>query len=216
MGYSMDALSIVNLIALAKFDRERIEAFIARWSQLPGGDEEANSEPFFRELFELLGEEPNFNAEGEVSFGKQVALPGEPDARQIDVYKRGTFIIQAIQGSNAADAKAGDGRRGSHAYQDAIREAFSQGVKCAQQLPEGLPPVLMVVDIGYRFYVWNSFGGSFGGSDEHGSILLDDLLDSKNFHLLFYLLIAPHRLDPRKVSGLIYDEPAGYLGDREG
>jgi hypothetical protein len=213
MPYNLEALLNLVVKPRAAFERTRVEAFVARWKQAPGGNEDANSKPFFTELFELFGQKPTFNAEGEVSFEKHVLVPGEPGAKRIDVYKRGTFVIEAKQGSSTQDKKDGIGRRGTRGYEKEMKEAFLQGLRYAQNVPEGLPPVLMVADVAYSFHVWTSFGGNFRGWGSHGLIMLDELIDEATFHLLYDLLTEPQRRDPQRAAARVTKEVAGRLGE---
>jgi hypothetical protein len=213
MPHNLEALLNLVVKPRAAFERARVEAFVKRWKLAPGGNEDANSKPFFTELFELFGQKPTFNAEGEVSFEKTVVVPGEPGAKRIDVYKRGTFVIEAKQGSNAQDAKTGHGRRGTLGYEKAMKAAFLQGLRYAQNVPEGLPPVLIVADVGYSFHVWTSFGGNFRGWEAHGLIMLDELAEEATFQLLHDLLTEPTRRDPQRAAARVTKEVAGKLGE---
>lgn len=78
MPHNLDALLNLVVKLRAAFEHAHVEAFVTRWKQAPRGNEDANSKPFFKELFELFGQKPTFNAEGEVSFEKTVVVHSEP------------------------------------------------------------------------------------------------------------------------------------------
>ena len=89
-----------------------IETFIARWQAREGGQERANYAMFLRELCDVLGLQPPDPAgDGETNdyvFERVVKEPGRDGTvsnRRIDLYKRGSFVLEAKQ---SRQQKGGD------------------------------------------------------------------------------------------------------------
>ena len=80
-------------------------------------------------------------------------------APDIDLYKRGCFVLEAKQGSPipnptslfAVPRRRGAGVRGSSGWDEAMMRARNQAEQYAKALPveEGWPPFLIIVDVGY-------------------------------------------------------------------
>jgi len=107
---------------------------------------------------------------------------GTRDFGRIDAYKRGCFILEAKQGSDAdraaaergeddldlfgqtatARMKRGTARRGTPGRAKAMVQAKGQAERYAKALPldHGWPPILMVADIGYCIEVFADFTGT--------------------------------------------------------
>ncbi|MFQ3666655.1 MAG: DNA methyltransferase [Sphingomonadaceae bacterium] len=90
-----------------------LEAFIARWLNLPGGAERANAQPFLSELADALGlprPDPaiggtigNYRFEAPVT---NISPYGSRTKGAIDLYKRGCFILEAKQSQLPEGQKA--------------------------------------------------------------------------------------------------------------
>lgn len=110
-------------------DRQRIDAFLARW-QDSVGNERANYQGFFLDLCAALGVEPpppKGNVQGDpYCFDKDIKFYGGKleSTRFADFYKEGCFLIEAKQGSN--ESNKGHGKRGTKVYQDHLQKAFNQ------------------------------------------------------------------------------------------
>jgi hypothetical protein len=82
-----------------------IEAFIARWQGREGGQERANYAMFLTELCAALGLSPPEPAsttteKNDYTFErvvKETARDGTVSYRRIDLYKRGSFVLEAKQ-----------------------------------------------------------------------------------------------------------------------
>lgn len=173
------------------FDPERVQAFIDTWRD-SGGAESSNSQPFFTQLFELLGLNFDLNTKPgtlrHVALEAPVWVPGESHPKKIDVYRPGYWLIEAKQGSFKHHTTQGHGERGSKRYRDEMEDAYHQAYRYAAHVGEGRPPVLMVVDVGYRFDVWTAFGQNYGGYGARGSFMLDELANPEVYALLYDLL----------------------------
>lgn len=162
--------------------------FIARWSA-SGAAERANYALFLAELCDLLEvprPEPTRpdDADNAYVFERGVTFQhadGTASTGRIDLYKRGSFILEAKQGvekreaeaalSDAVKAKAkstkkGHGQRGSAAWDEMMLRAFGQAESYARALPasEGRPPLLIIVDVGHSIELYAEFsrtGGSY-------------------------------------------------------
>jgi hypothetical protein len=89
-----------------------VEAFIARWQGRDGGQERANYAMFLRELCDALGLQPPDPAgdpeTNDYVFERVVKEPGRDGtvaSRRIDLYKRGSFVLEAKQ---SRQQKGGD------------------------------------------------------------------------------------------------------------
>ena len=91
-----------------------LDAFIARWAEGDGGQERANYALFLAELCDVLGVPRPDQASHNVSANAYVLERGitfrEPDGStshgRIDLYRRGSFVLEAKQSRNPGAAKA--------------------------------------------------------------------------------------------------------------
>jgi len=150
-------------------ENDRIHLFLERWRRSEGG-ERRTYQMFLTELCTLLEVEPPGAVDpDDYGFERRVEihnLDGSHRSGRIDLYKRGCFVLEAKQGSfkPAPDhptlpglaefsqrkaAGKGHGVRGTKVWDDAMLLASAQAKRYADALPEGSPPFLIVVDIGY-------------------------------------------------------------------
>src|SRR6187402_1055569 len=160
-----------------------VEQFIAKWRDT-GGSELANTQSFINGLCRLIGVEPprgsrTDDAQNDYVFERRVFQDngdGTVSFGRIDCYKRGAFILEAKQGSEAdraaaergeddldlfgqtasARLKRGTARRGTPGWAKAMVQAKGQAERYAKALPadHGWPPFLLVADIGYCIEVY--------------------------------------------------------------
>ncbi|WP_174278341.1 class I SAM-dependent DNA methyltransferase [Sphingomonas bacterium] len=222
-----------------------VEHFIAQWRDT-GGSELANTQSFINGLCRLIGVEPprgsrtddalndyvferrvfQDNGDGTVSFGR------------IDCYKRGAFVLEAKQGSEAdraaaergeddldlfgqtasARLKRGTARRGTPGWAKAMVQAKGQAERYAKALPadHGWPPFLLVADIGYCIEVYADFSGtgkSYAQFPDRSRyrIMLDDLRDSEVRERLAAIWDAPTSLDPAARAARVTRDIADLL-----
>ena len=148
-----------------------IETFIARWQGRDGGQERANYAMFLRELCDVLGLQPPDPAGdpemNDYVFERVVKEPGRDgtvSSRRIDLYKRGSFVLEAKQ---SRQQKGGDkevpgqtelfltdtasrGRRGADRAWDVLMlNARRQAEDYVRLLPSGHepPPFVIVCDV---------------------------------------------------------------------
>ena len=222
-----------------------VEQFITHWRDT-GGSELANTQSFINGLCRLIGVEAprgsrtddaqnNYvferrvfqdNGDGTVSFGR------------IDCYKRGAFILEAKQGSEAdraaaergeddldlfgqtasARLKRGTARRGTPGWAKAMVQAKGQAERYAKALPadHGWPPFLLVADIGYCIEVYADFSGtgkSYAQFPDRSRyrIMLDDLRDPEVRERLAAIWDAPASLDPAARAARVTRDIADLL-----
>jgi hypothetical protein len=161
------------------------QEFIKRW-QDSGAAERANYQLFLSELCVLLNvpapapTRPD-DADNLYVFERNVHFQdddGSSSLGRIDLYKRGAFVLEAKQGSDAeteeeaaefvlqsstkAKKRRGTAVRGTKAWDDAMVRARGQADRYARALPvaEGWPPFLIVVDVGHSIELYSEFSRS--------------------------------------------------------
>lgn len=156
------------------------DVFIARWSAAQAS-ERANYSLFLVELCDVLGvprPEPAraVRADNTYGFERAVTLKGGSKAKTgfIDLYKRGAFVLEAKQGSDAVvpteaetlsgdrlKRKMGTAKRGTTNWTRAMQKAKAQAERYARALPadDGWPPFLVVTDVGYCIDLYADFSG---------------------------------------------------------
>ena len=217
-----------------------IESFIERWSQ-SGGSERANFQQFLIELTQLLdvpapkpatadAQNDDYRFERPVTF----IHTGTQSRGFIDLYRRGSFIMEAKQGrgqtgSEDADQltllptptgpqRQGHGLRGSRRWDDTMLRARNQadGYARAVAREDGWPPFLMIVDVGHVIELYADFSGQGQGYTQFPDgnryrIALEDLRDDKIRERLRLIWTDPMALDPSRISAEVTREVADRL-----
>ena len=222
-----------------------VERFIAQWRDT-GGSELANTQSFINGLCRLIGVEPprgsrTDDAQNDYVFERRVFQDngdGTVSFGRIDCYKRGAFILEAKQGSEAdraaaergeddldlfgqtasARLKRGTARRGTPGWAKAMVQAKGQAERYAKALPadHGWPPFLLVADIGYCIEVYADFSGtgkSYAQFPDRSRyrIMLDDLRDPEVRERLAAIWDAPASLDPAARAARVTRDIADLL-----
>lgn len=207
-----------------------LEAFITRWSSGDGGQERANYAPFLIELCGVLGvprpEPASFETETNAYVFERAVTFREPDGStsrgRIDLYKRGSFVLEAKQSrrpgtekarqSNLFEAEPEDksprGKRTtSRAWDVLMVNARRQAEDYAKALPasEGWPPFLIICDVGHCFEIFADFSGQGKNyaqfpDRQNFRLFLEDLHDEKIRERLRLIWLDPHKLDPTKIA----------------
>ncbi|MEY8837491.1 class I SAM-dependent DNA methyltransferase, partial [Cribrihabitans sp. XS_ASV171] len=219
---------------------DQVEQFIERW-QGSGGSERANFQSFARDLTDLLGvdqpkpatsddQNDDYRFERPVTF----AHTGTNAKGFIDLYRRGSFILEAKQGTEGAKqdpnqlsllvdhgpkvSRSGHGVRGTRKWDDTMLKARNQADNYARAVAreDGWPPFLLIVDIGHVIEVYADFSGQGQGYTQYPDknryrIMLDDLRHQEVRDRLKTIWEAPHTLDPAKVSAKVTREIADHL-----
>ena len=203
------------------------DEFITRWAA-SGGAELANAQPFVIELCALLEVEPP-NVTGEVEFANDYTFEkavkhserGLASTNRIDCYKRDCFILEAKQSSTAVGraanhdgqtellpeqtgaVRAGTARRGTPAWDRAMRRAYGQAKGYVGDLPadHDAPPFLVLVDVGHVIELYADFSGTGRNYTQYPSradyqIPLDALADDTMRARLKAVWTEPLTLNP--------------------
>ncbi|MXV21804.1 class I SAM-dependent DNA methyltransferase [Deinococcus xianganensis] len=202
-----------------------LDTFIARWAA-SGGAERANYGPFLSELCRVLGvpePEPTRTDDADNAYVLERTVyevhdDSAPTPRRIDLYRRGSFVLEAKQGvekeaaeeeevrvrvSKGKKTKKGHGTRGTAGWDTFMRRARTQAEGYVRLLPkeEGRPPFVLVVDVGHVIEVYAEFtrsGGAylpFPAAGPH-RITLEDLRREDIRERLRAIWLDPLSLDP--------------------
>ncbi len=195
--------------------------FIARW-QASGAAERANKDSFLRDLCDVLGvPHPNpTTGDGDRDdyvFERDAKMPhagGAVTIGKIDLYKKGCFILEAKQGSEAGAKKLGTAKRSTPGWNVAMRDAYGQAIGYARSF-DAPPPFLIACDLGYCFDLYATFDGTHDyrpfPNAQSSRLFFSDL--DKHADLLKTIFTDPLTLDPSKHAAKITREVAGYLAN---
>jgi hypothetical protein len=208
-----------------------LDAFIARW-RASSAAERANYVLFLSELCSVLDlERPNPQtsdpARDAYVFEKPLPLPHGTVGR-IDLYKRGCFVLEAKQGSDAhpnpdreggerggapTPRRRGTAVRNTSTWDVAMERARRQAETYARSLPpaevaDGRPPFLVVIDVGATFEFYSEFtrsGGNYIPFPDPGRhrVTLEDLRRPEVRELLAAVWHDPLSLDPARRSAAV-------------
>ncbi len=211
-----------------------IEDFIVHWRET-GGSELANTQSFINGLCALIGVPAPHGSRTDDAFNDYVFErrvfqdngDGTTSFGRIDAYRKGSFILEAKQGSEADKAaadvgisdidffgqtaavrmKRGTARRGTPGWAKAMVQAKGQAERYAKALPidHGWPPFLLVADIGFCIEVYADFTGTgkaYAQFPDRASfrIMLDDLRDADVRDRLAAIWSNPKSLDPAAIA----------------
>ena len=221
-----------------------VDSFIQRWAA-SGAAERANYQLFLSELCTLLDVPPPDptrpdDADNAYVFERNVHFlenDGSTTIGRIDLYKRGAFVLEAKQGSDAATAddeaaaalqaektkkpkRRGTAVRGTKSWDDAMVRARGQADRYARALPvsEGWPPFLVVVDVGHSIELYSEFsrsGKTYVPFPDPKSfrILLADLRRDEIRARLRQVWLDPLALDPSRRAAKVTRELAERLAE---
>lgn len=123
-----------------------VSNFIEKWSA-SGGAERANKDGFLAELCDVLGVPRPDPVTGDPEkdlyvFEADAVLLHEGDSHTVgkmDLYKHGCFLLEAKQGSDEGAKKLGTAKRGTPAWNIAMKDAYGQALGYARTLetPQG-------------------------------------------------------------------------------
>ena len=201
-----------------------ISQFIERWSS-SGGSERANYQLFLSELCDVL-EVPRPDPASDTTrtndyvFERRVQYAYDTSRSHgfIDLYKRGCFVLEAKQGSDAPTPteaeqlgvrepirKLGTARRGTRHWERAMTRAKNQAFRYAKGLPDrdGWPPFLLTVDVGHCIDVYSDFARQGKNyvpfpDQQRYRIHLQDLADPDIQERLRRIFTEPLTLDPTR------------------
>lgn len=193
-----------------------LQQFLQRW-QNAGGSERANYQLFLTELCSLLGlslPEPagDDTRDNAYVFERRVLIK-QPDGSAnngfIDLYKRGSFVLEAKQTGKALDSTGWD---------KAMLRAHNQADQYVRALPadEGRPPFILVVDVGRNIELYAEFSRSgatytpYPDARSH-RIRLEDLENSAICERLRAVWQDPMSLDPSRMAAKVTRDIADQL-----
>jgi hypothetical protein len=214
---------------------EQITSFISRWAA-SGAAERANFPGFVYELCSILDvalPEPTVpdDALNAYVFERAVTFSnpdGTTSSGRIDLYRRGCFVMEAKQGSDAESAdplalkqprrRRGTARRGTAGWDDAMLAARGQAEQYVRALEaeEGNPPFVVVVDVGHSIELFADFTRSgktyvpFPDARNH-RIMLRDLASAEVRERLRAIWLDPMSLDPSRRAAKVTREVADRL-----
>lgn len=207
-----------------------LERFIARWDGTERA-ERANYQMFLQELCDVLDvprPDPAQGSGGDYRFERGVTrhhADGVTSARRIDLYKRGCFVLEAKQATNApkqptlfgpAEAQRRADVRHSKGWSEAMLKAKGQAEGYARDLDDEWPPFLIVADIGFCFDLHADFSGKRKHYDQFPDrnsfrIFMSDLRDPAIRARLRAVWLDPHSLDPTRQRTQVTREIAELL-----
>lgn len=217
-------------------DRSTNQNFISRWES-SGAAERANYQLFLSELCDFLDvPRPNpsvpDDARNQYVFERNIHfsnVDGSTSNGRIDLYKKGSFVLEAKQGSNQVATGAqspfavplvrrGAAVRGTHGWDEAMLAARGQAEQYAKALPvsEGWPPFLVVVDVGFSIELYADFSLTgkayipFPDSRNH-RIFLGTLQQAPIRDRLRAVWLDPLSLDPSRRAADVTKEVAARL-----
>ncbi len=214
-----------------------VERFIERWSASEGA-ERANYALFLSELCDLLEVERPHPARADSALNDYVferavkfndPVTGSTTGR-IDLYKRGSFVLEAKQSRERGQPKAveqngeavasGGARTKSRSWDVLMLNARRQAEDYARALPDDhdWPPFLITCDVGNCFEVYADFSGrgrNYSQFPDRTSfrIFLADLRQDDTRALLKTIWSDPHSLDPAKRTERVTREVAKSLAE---
>jgi hypothetical protein len=211
-----------------------VDAFIAKWIGTEGGAERANYQVFLTEFAQALDLPTTSPASaatlGDYQFDGPVAGGSEKgNAGFIDLYRRGSFILEAKQSklSPAEQAQlpleekeiaSRPATPSGARYDRLMRDALAQAKRYAVNLPADhpWPPFLIVCDVGRAFelyFDWNGNGRGYGffPSQQNYRFTLDRFVDPDVQQLFRDIWTNPAKVDPRAKSAEVSRDIARRL-----
>ncbi len=197
-----------------------VQEFVAKWAE-SGAAERANKDPFLLDLCDTLGVEKPRPATGDPDrdlyvFERPAILAKEKGASvgRMDLFKTDCFILEAKQGSGHDSKKLGHAKRGTPAWNIAMRDAYGQALGYAHTL-DNPPPFILTTDIGYCFEFYSSFDGSgvyraFPNAQKN-RVYLKDL--PQHVDTLRAVFTDPYSLDPSRKATKVTREVAAHLAE---
>jgi hypothetical protein len=218
-----------------------LDSFIARWTAGEGGQERANYALFLSEFCDVLEVPRPDQAAHDAglniyAFERAVTFRepnGSTRSGRIDLYKRGSFVLEAKQSRRPGTEKAAQsslfdpepeetaplGRRtASRAWNILMLNARQQAEQYAKALPaiEGWPPFLIVCDVGHCFEIYADFTGQGKNyaqfPDRQGfRVYLEELRQEEVRERPRLIWLDPQKLDPAKITARVTCEIAERL-----
>ncbi len=210
----------------------KVDAFIQRWQGREGGQERANYALFLTELCDIIGvarpQPAAVSSEAnDYVFERVVKDPvreGTASSRRIDLYRRGSFILEAKQSRQKGTDKellgqvslpliepGQRGRRGAEKSWDVLMlNARQQAENYVRLLPAGHepPPFIIVCDVGHCIEIYANFrrdGKVYDQFPDRQSfrVYLEDLREEMVRERLRRIWDDPASLDPARHAARV-------------
>ena len=211
-----------------------VDTFVQKW-RASGASERSNYALFFAELCDVLGvprpDPATDTPEADGYVIDRVVTLDTGATNYVDLYRRGCFVAEAKQGSDAPETterealglaapkrRRGTARRGTRAWETEMQKAKAQARRYARALPaaDGWPPFLLVADIGFCFDLYADFSGQGKAyvpfpDQQSYRIRLEDLERDEVRERLRLVWADPLQLDPQRRAVAATRELAGQL-----
>lgn len=188
---------------------QRLRGFVEAWQDRPGG-ERSGFQQFLVELCQALGTAtPNG-----VDFAFEYRVRGVGDRGLVDAYKRGHFMIEAKRARSSSRESGSTPVRGDAlAYTEFIRSAYVNQLFRYRRAERDPPPLLIVVDIGYKLWIWPAFADEVPDfwSPERIVVPFAELAEPRNAELLLACFERPELLDRRRRREAVSEAIAARL-----
>ncbi|GAA3995998.1 hypothetical protein GCM10022408_03210 [Hymenobacter fastidiosus] len=214
--------------------------FEARWKPA-GGAERANYGLFLQDLCDLLGvprPDPTTDDPAQDAYVLERAVQFNDGTKKstgrIDLYRRGSFVLETKQGTDtpdhqqkldraelglpAATRRKGHAVRGSAKWAEMMQAARQQALGYVRALPadEPRPLFVLVADVGYCLDVYSNFAGvgdSFVPFPDQTRFRLPlaALADEGTRGMLRQIFLDPRELDPSRRAARVTRELAARL-----
>ena len=218
------------------------EIFITRWQNNAGGAERANYALFLTELCDVIGVARPDPASHETEFNEYAFERGvtkrdggeRVGSGRIDLYKRGSFVLEAKQSRWKGGKKSVAGQtdmfsaesepklrsRSDRNWDVLMMNARRQAEDYAKALPasDGWPPFVIVCDVGHCLEIYADFSGQGKNyaqfpDRQRFRVFLDDLRQEEVRDRLKAIWETPLALDPSKEAVKASRKIAGYLAE---
>ena len=201
--------------------------FVEHWKGASGG-ERAQSQSFLVGLCQALG----LDAPKDGDYKFEYAVPGDRGTDFIDLYKRGSFVLEAKQSRAKGQRKAVEGQSdlfhvdGQSTKKGVTGRALDVLMLNARQQAEGYarhlpsshewPPFIIVCDVGNCFELYADFSGKGRNytqfPDRQGfRVGIEDFRKPEALDLFRAIWNDPHSLDPTKRAAKATREIAERL-----
>ncbi len=202
-----------------------MQAFVAKW-KFSSSAERANSQSFLGELCDALDlPRPDPSVADEIRntyvFEKLVYFKNADGSNSfgwIDLYRKGSFVLESKQGSEGVSIRRGTAVRGTAGWDQAMLKALAQAERYAKALPveDGWPPFLITVDVGHSIELYADFSLTgkaylpFPDARTH-RIRIDALTEPAIVERLRAVWLDPLSLDPTRRTAKVTREVAEKL-----
>ncbi|MFV8753605.1 class I SAM-dependent DNA methyltransferase [Nannocystaceae bacterium ST9] len=188
---------------------QRLRGFIEAWKDRPV-DDPGGFQRFFVELCQALATAAPTGSD--YQFDREV--PGAEERGAVDVYKHGHFMMEAKRARASTREQGSTPVRGDAlAYTQFIRAAYVNQLFRYRRALVDPPPLLIVVDIGHRLWIWPAFDDEVPDfwSPERIELAFAELAEPRNAEILLACFERPELLDRRRRRAAVSEVIATRL-----